>query len=69
MDLDDKEKGEVRSVVGEGEGDIQKKLTRWSSGAGVMSELFPGHPVQPVLEPAGLVVVASLLTKTPNLGG
>ncbi|CAI8004823.1 Probable methyltransferase TARBP1 [Geodia barretti] len=59
-------------VEGEGDrGDIQKKITRWASGAGVMEELFPGRrlPVETSKVAGGLVVVASLLTKIPNLGG
>ena len=55
------------------EGDVQKKITRWASGAGVLEELFPGvalsHGVEPERELGRLVLVASLLSKIPNLGG
>ena len=60
---------------GEGEGrDVQKKITPWASGVGVLEELFPGLPAsahQPATAAGGrrLVVVASLLQKIPNLGG
>ena len=55
----------------EEKGDIQKKITRWASGAGVLEELFPGQrlPLETKQVSGGLVVVASLLTKIPNLGG
>lgn len=64
------------SEVGGGEvtGDVQKKITRWARGAGVLDELFPGLPSSSQDEgagrqPSGLVLVASLLNKIPNLGG
>lgn len=53
-------------------GDVQKKITRWVSGAGVLDELFPGSSSQDEgagRHPSGLVLVASLLNKIPNLGG
>ena len=51
-------------------GDVQKKITRWASGAGVLQELFPGlSQEREERPPGGLVVVASLLNKIPNLGG
>lgn len=55
-------------------GDVQKKITRWARGAGVLDELFPGLPSSSQDEgagrqPSGLVLVASLLNKIPNLGG
>ena len=62
-------------MVGDGVGeedekrDVQKKITRWSSGAGVLEELFPRQRLPVEMKPGGLVVVASLLTKIPNLGG
>ena len=55
------------------DGDVQKKITRWASKAAVLGELFPGLAVSQRAESGagsgGLVLVASLLTKTPNLGG
>ena len=51
---------------------MQKKITRWVGGAGVLEELFPGLRLpreQRGPSTGGLVVVASLLTKIPNLGG
>lgn len=54
-------------------GDVQKKITRWVSGAGVLDELFPESPSSQDegagKQPSGLVLVASLLNKIPNLGG
>ena len=57
--------GEEREEVRE---DVQKKITRWSSGVGALEELFPGLP-QKTRAAGGLIVVASLLNKIPNLGG
>ena len=59
---------------GEREGDMQKKITRWTSGAGVRQELFPqlSHDLSHDMRgrpTGGLVLVASLLNKIPNLGG
>lgn len=58
-------------------GDVQKKITPWSNAAGVLDELFPEQPLLTALESTGrrsshsggLVLVASLVSKTPNLGG
>ena len=57
-------------------GDVQKKITPWTDAAQVLSELFPKHPppiqqLNEAKEPGagGLVLVASLLHKAPNLGG
>ena len=61
-------RGEVLEVAVEG--DMQKKITRWASGVGVQQELFPGLSQETEELPTeGLVVVASLLNKIPNLGG
>lgn len=66
------------------EGDVQKKITPWTNPGSVAAELFPGsgstalsnaqHPSPPsddniAGERGGLVLVASLLNKIPNLGG
>lgn len=53
--------------------DVQKKITPWSSTTGVLNELFPEH-LPSFLHSArrcqsGLVLVACLLHKAPNLGG
>jgi len=55
-------------------GDVQKKITPWSSAAGVLEELFPKQPLLTMAEsaqdhPGGLVLVACLVSKVPNLGG
>lgn len=59
-------------------GDVQKKITPWSNPGSVVAELFPGS-VNPVSSTrsqrcgekreGGLILVASLLNKIPNLGG
>ena len=67
----------VESEEGDGEGgsvraDVQKKITRWASGPGVLEELFPGQRLmegEGEMKSGGLILVASLLTKVPNLGG
>ena len=66
------------------EGDVQKKITPWTNPGSVVAELFPSsgstalsnarHPSCPsddsmAGERGGLVLVASLLNKIPNLGG
>ena len=55
------------------EGNIQRKPTPWASGNSVLGDLFPRQPVAEWVEPelagGGLILVASLLCKTPNLGG
>ena len=64
------------------EGDVQKKITPWTNPGSVAAELFPGSTIlsngAPRLssqsrnregERSGLVLVASLLNKIPNLGG
>ena len=66
------------------EGDVQKKITPWTNPGSVAAELFPGsgsttlsnaqHLSSPsddsiAGERGGLVLVASLLNKIPNLGG
>ncbi|XP_019864279.1 PREDICTED: probable methyltransferase TARBP1 [Amphimedon queenslandica] len=60
--------------------DIQRKITPWNSSTVTLySELFPSSSVPPSLLPSvqdekkkkdnGLVLVASLINKQPNLGG
>ena len=55
------------------EGNVQRKPTPWASGNSVLGDLFPRRPVAEWVEPelagGGLILVASLLCKTPNLGG
>lgn len=65
------------------EGDVQKKITPWTNPGSVAVELFPGssstiltgvqHPSSLTGvgsgERGGMVLVASLLNKIPNLGG
>ena len=66
------------------EGDVQKKITPWTNPGSVAAELFPGlgsaalgdtqRPSSSsddsmTRERGGLVLVASLLNKIPNLGG
>ncbi len=61
----------------EARGNVQKKITPWSNAAGAVSELFPKHSPNPVVlgsggggaRSLGLVLVATLLHKTPNVGG
>ena len=63
---------------------MQKKITPWTNPGSVVAELFPGsglttlshvrRPSSPnddglAIERGGLVLVASLLNKIPNLGG
>lgn len=53
---------------------MQKKITPWSSAVGVLEELFPKQPLLTMPEsalrhPGGLVLVASFVSKVPNLGG
>ena len=62
-------------------GDVQKKITPWSNPGSVVAELFPGsvNLASPVSSTrslrcgekreGGLILVASLLNKIPNLGG
>ena len=59
----------------EDDGDVQRKITPWNKSQEILSELFPGA-IQHSLEKkrqseaaAGLVLVASLVQKPPNLGG
>ena len=65
--------GEGREEEGEGrgDGDIQKKITRWANGVAVLDELGLQLPytTDTANGGSGLVVVASLLNKIPNLGG
>ena len=63
---------DAAAVDGSSSGDVQKKITPWaSSSREAVAELFPG--VQSVYGPGeshqGLILVASLLQKLPNLGG
>lgn len=59
-------------------GDVQKKIMPWANPRSVVPELFPGatdSTSQPELQRrgekrgGGLILVASLLNKIPNLGG
>lgn len=55
--------------------DIQKKIVPWTNPAAAVNELFPdclpGKAAASIEEPSkgGLVLVASLLNKAPNIGG
>ena len=63
------------------EGDIQKKITPWTNPGSIAAELFPGSGLSGTRhlssqsndsrasKRGGLVLVASLLNKIPNLGG
>lgn len=58
-------------------GDVQKKVTPWSNAAGAVNELFPKQSPLSVVpgcgqastSSSGLILVATLLHKAPNLGG
>ena len=59
--------------------DIQKKIVPWTNPAAVVNELFPdclsvsglanGNSVGEGGHKGGLVLVAALLSKAPNIGG
>ena len=58
-------------ISDEGNKDVQKKITPWSNSQEILCELFP--EVCSVEKKCnggdGLILVASLLQKPPNLGG
>ena len=50
--------------------DVQKKITPWNNSREIQMELFPEIPLPVDDKPRqGLILVASLLQKPPNLGG
>ena len=61
---------ELSSEIQDG-GNVQKKITPWTNSSEILKELFPEvHPSSNVgKKHGGLILVASLLHKPPNLGG